>query len=386
MRGKDRERHNATSGLGTDARTLSTARITETSRIPIRKRSCRRCATSMRSNAVPPSSPSFRKTFEDVTIPSASNEPCGWLRGHNRVPRKRRRPTSRRRRPSVSLNLPVDGSCPCAIGRQGEPVAGELDPAALMPDTLEHAAQRGDQAGVLVRDDQPHPGFGRPPSSPGRQLMAQIVHGSECTRPRRCWWGPARVPGTRPARRSATWCPVSPVRESKLRGRVGRNGREGRRNPEDPGRFSVGVRLRGVGDLLKLAAERQQIYHRRVAGQAAPWTTDPILGRFRFTNAYRAADRVSQDLIRIMYEGSQLAEDVVLRTLLYRFFNKPSTWYALEGHAARCAGRTSTSISTREPSTLCSTGVSGTTPRPTSASPPFGAARQHRSHLLLVEH
>ena len=29
-----------------------------------------------------------------------------------------------------------------------------------------------------------------------------------------------------------------------------------------------------------------------------PWTSDPILLRYRFTNAYRAADRVSQFLLR----------------------------------------------------------------------------------------
>ena len=48
----------------------------------------------------------------------------------------------------------------------------------------------------------------------------------------------------------------------------------------------------------RFAAERQSVFFRRVCGALPPWTSDPILLRFRFTNAYRAADRVSQFLIR----------------------------------------------------------------------------------------
>ena len=50
----------------------------------------------------------------------------------------------------------------------------------------------------------------------------------------------------------------------------------------------------------------------------------------RFTNAYRAADRVSQYLIRhVAYEGDQTAEEVVFRVLLFKFFNKIATWERL---------------------------------------------------------
>src|ERR1019366_4711071 len=40
----------------------------------------------------------------------------------------------------------------------------------------------------------------------------------------------------------------------------------------------------------RFAVERQRIFFRRFAGQAAPWTIDPVLSVHRFTNAYRAAD------------------------------------------------------------------------------------------------
>ena len=46
------------------------------------------------------------------------------------------------------------------------------------------------------------------------------------------------------------------------------------------------------------AAERQRAFERRVAGQPWPWSNDPILQVFKFCNVYRAADRVSQYIIR----------------------------------------------------------------------------------------
>jgi hypothetical protein len=83
----------------------------------------------------------------------------------------------------------------------------------------------------------------------------------------------------------------------------------------------------------RFAAARQAMYLRRLAGSARPWTDDPILRDHRFTNAYRAADRVSQYLIRhVIYgrDAPQGAEDMVFRTLLFKLFNKVATWQALE--------------------------------------------------------
>ena len=83
----------------------------------------------------------------------------------------------------------------------------------------------------------------------------------------------------------------------------------------------------------QFAAERQAIYFRRLEGQAAPWTDDPILQTYKFTNAYRAADRVSQYLIRhVIYNErySTAPSEIVFRTLLFKLFNKVSTWELLE--------------------------------------------------------
>ncbi|MFC5679101.1 nucleotide kinase domain-containing protein [Aeromicrobium endophyticum] len=156
-------------------------------------------------------------------------------------------------------------------------------------------------------------------------------------------------------------------------------------------RISIGSRTVTTSEVLRsywtVATERQRVYHARLAGLPAPWTDDEIISRYRFTNAYRAADRVSQDLIRAQYVGSQQPEDLLLRTLLYRFFNKPSTWAALE---AAHGDATWASFDVEDlAETLDSMLARGQ--RVYSAAyivppPPFGAARKHRNHLLLVDH
>ena len=61
----------------------------------------------------------------------------------------------------------------------------------------------------------------------------------------------------------------------------------------------------------RFAAERQALFMRRVSGQPRPWTNAEILAQYRFTNAYRASDRVSQHLIRnVICQGKQSNEEV----------------------------------------------------------------------------
>ena len=88
----------------------------------------------------------------------------------------------------------------------------------------------------------------------------------------------------------------------------------------------------GFDYFWRYAAERQQIYLRRQAGQPAPWSDDAVLSAYRFTNVYRASDRVSQYLIsRVQYDGAWDWQDTFVRTLVFKFFNRPRTWeYLLE--------------------------------------------------------
>ena len=79
--------------------------------------------------------------------------------------------------------------------------------------------------------------------------------------------------------------------------------------------------------LWKFACERQRIYLRRVAGEPSPWTTDTVLSEYKFTNAFRAADRVSQYLIHLIYSDAKASgASLFLRALLFKIFNKIETW------------------------------------------------------------
>src|SRR6266498_2751380 len=61
----------------------------------------------------------------------------------------------------------------------------------------------------------------------------------------------------------------------------------------------------------RFAAERQSIFFKRFHRSPLPWTHDPILTEYKFTNAYRASDRVSQFLIRhVIYKGEQSPEEI----------------------------------------------------------------------------
>lgn len=76
------------------------------------------------------------------------------------------------------------------------------------------------------------------------------------------------------------------------------------------------------------ASERNRIFERRVAGEPAPWTDDPILQTFKFCNVYRAADRVSQYMIRdVCYHDEDCTpEDRLFQIVAFRTFSRIDTW------------------------------------------------------------
>lgn len=83
----------------------------------------------------------------------------------------------------------------------------------------------------------------------------------------------------------------------------------------------------------RFAAERQKIFFKKLLGEPIPWTDDPILSKFKFTNAYRASDRTSQYLIRhVIYRDDlpSTPEEVFFRIIMFKIFNKIETWQLLE--------------------------------------------------------
>ncbi len=85
------------------------------------------------------------------------------------------------------------------------------------------------------------------------------------------------------------------------------------------------------------AAERQRAFERRVAGQPWPWSDDPILQVFKFCNVYRAADRVSQYMIRaVAYHDEPCSpEDRLFQIVAFRTFSKPDTWRSVQSDLGR---------------------------------------------------
>ncbi len=136
----------------------------------------------------------------------------------------------------------------------------------------------------------------------------------------------------------------------------------------------------------KFAVARQQIFHKRVRGEEPPWTNDPVLSSYRFTNAYRASDRVSQFLIRnVLYSGSQDPDEIVFRCLLFKIFNRIETW----NHLTEKFGPISWSTFSykRYAASLDSLFKKSTVYSAAyiMPSPRMGAQRKHRNHLMLLE-
>lgn len=142
-------------------------------------------------------------------------------------------------------------------------------------------------------------------------------------------------------------------------------------------------------DYWRFAAERQAMYLRRLNGDPAPWTSDPILHAFRFTNTYRAADRVSQFLLnRVQYRNdlSTHPSEVFFRTLLFKLFNKISTWELLEKHIGDVSWQ---SIDLTKVDALLDKTISGGHRIYSAAyimpAPRLGRERKHSNHLQLLK-
>lgn len=135
------------------------------------------------------------------------------------------------------------------------------------------------------------------------------------------------------------------------------------------------------------ASRRQEIYNARLGGACWPWTNDPILREHRFTNCYRAADRVSQYLIsEVIYAGCQEFDEVVFRTLLFKLFNKIETWELLVDGLGETPSWESFDLDVYD-QLLSRSFVAGTriySAAYVMAPPKLGAERKHTNHLRLL--
>lgn len=135
------------------------------------------------------------------------------------------------------------------------------------------------------------------------------------------------------------------------------------------------------------ASRRQEIYNARLNGTGGPWTDDPILREHRFTNCYRASDRVSQYLISdVIYAGCQQFDEVVFRTLLFKLFNKVETWDLLVDGLGETPTWESFDLDVYD-ELLSRSFAAGTriySAAYVMAPPKLGAERKHTNHLRLL--
>lgn len=106
-------------------------------------------------------------------------------------------------------------------------------------------------------------------------------------------------------------------------------------------------------DFFDFCAERMKIFHNRFTiRQSPPWTEDPILSKYFFTNCYRELDRTSIWLItKVLREqgAESYPEDLLFSSIIMRrCFNRPETYKLILRACLDDGGETLTSLSPKE--------------------------------------
>jgi len=85
------------------------------------------------------------------------------------------------------------------------------------------------------------------------------------------------------------------------------------------------------------ASRRQAAFENRLAGRPWPWTDDPILRTYKFCNVFRAADRVSQYMIRhVAYADEPSSHaDRAFQIVAFRTFSNVATWESVRSSLGR---------------------------------------------------
>lgn len=87
--------------------------------------------------------------------------------------------------------------------------------------------------------------------------------------------------------------------------------------------------MTGIDSFFAFARERHSIYLRRKAGQPPPWTEDPILQQYRFTNVYRELDATTVWFREHVRDPLRDKPEVLLATVVFRLFNRITTGEAI---------------------------------------------------------
>ncbi|WP_096348999.1 nucleotide kinase domain-containing protein [Crocinitomix algicola] len=163
-----------------------------------------------------------------------------------------------------------------------------------------------------------------------------------------------------------------------------------RRNiKKDSDVLGIGLKPTIVFDTYwKFAFERQNIFFNRLQNKPT-LTNDVILKEYKFTNAYRVLDRVSQYLIsNVIYSCDNDPRNILFRILVYKVFNKIETWDYLESELCQISyqsfdfdkyDKILTKLLDNKVSIYSAAYIMA------SAKSKYGQGRKHQNHLLMIK-
>lgn len=79
---------------------------------------------------------------------------------------------------------------------------------------------------------------------------------------------------------------------------------------------------KGIKAFFKYARARHQIHLDRVAGKPRPWTKDPILDTYRFTNVFRELDKTTKWFADHVRTPLRQTAEVLPATVIFRLLNR----------------------------------------------------------------
>ncbi|WP_172448591.1 nucleotide kinase domain-containing protein [Caulobacter mirabilis] len=141
----------------------------------------------------------------------------------------------------------------------------------------------------------------------------------------------------------------------------------------------------------QFASRRHAAFEKRLSGAAWPWTDDRILQTFKFCNVFRAADRVSQYMIKDVAYADDAGDfaDRAFQIVAFRTFSNIETWDGLRqelGHAPRVADLSSGAFEKALDRVKRRNGGLYTGAFILCATKAYGFDDKHRNHVGLFKH
>lgn len=151
------------------------------------------------------------------------------------------------------------------------------------------------------------------------------------------------------------------------------------------------VRAIAYDHFWEFTSERQRVFEQRLTNPIGPWTDNPILARYKFCNVFRAADRVSQYLIREVAYGSEHEsdEDRAFQIVAFRHFSNIATWNSVVGilgHPPRLEDLASDAFENALTITRAQNGGLYTGAFILCATDSYGRRIKHLNHVELFRH